>query len=39
MRETSIIDNFNFKVQAHARLCEENNELEEKMTSTEKISW
>ena len=28
MRETSITDNFNYKMQAHARECEENNELE-----------
>ena len=29
MRETSIIDNLNCKMQAHARVCEEN-KLEEK---------
>ena len=28
MRETSIIDNLNCKMQAHARVCEEN-KLEE----------
>ena len=31
MRETSIMDNLNCKMQAHARVCEENiEELEEK---------
>ena len=30
MREIGIIDNLNCKVQAHARVCEENIELEEK---------
>ena len=33
MRETSIMDNLNCKMQAHARVCEENKselELEEK---------
>ena len=29
MRETSIMDNLNCKMQAHARVCEEN-KLEEK---------
>ena len=30
MRETSIMDNFNYKMQAHATVCEEN-KLEEKI--------
>ena len=37
MRETSILDNKNYKTQAHARVCEENKleelELEEKNTT------
>ena len=30
MRETSTMDNLSCKVQAYARVCEENIELEEK---------
>ena len=43
MRETSILDNKNYKTQAHARVCEENKleelelELEEKTTPIETI--
>ena len=29
MRETSIVDSLNCKIQAHARVCEENIEIEE----------
>ena len=31
--------NLNCKTQAHARVCKENNELEEKMRPIETISW
>ena len=37
--ETSTMDNLNCKMQAHARVCEENIELEEKATSIETILW
>ena len=37
MRETSIINNLNYKMQAHARVCEENIEFEKKMTPIESI--
>ena len=31
MRETNLMDNLNYKMQAHARVCKENKlELEEK---------
>ena len=36
MRETSIMDNLNCKIQAHARVCEEN-KLEEKTMPIETI--
>ena len=36
MRETSIMNNLNCKIQAHARVCEEN-KLEEKMVPIETI--
>ena len=37
-REISIMDNYNCKMQACVRVCEENNkELEEKTTPTETI--
>ena len=36
MRETSIINNLSYKMQAHARVCEEN-KLEEKMMPIETI--
>ena len=36
MRETSTMDNLNCKIQAHARVCEEN-KLEEKTTPNETI--
>ena len=36
MRETSIMDNLNCKMYAHARVCEEN-QLEEKMIPIETI--
>ena len=38
MRETSIMGNLNCKMQAHARVCEEN-KLEEKTTLIETILW
>ena len=39
MKETSIINNLNYKVQAHARMCQENKlELEQK-TTIEIILW
>ena len=40
MRETSIMNNQNCKMQAHARVCEENNEelaIEAKMMPSETI--
>ena len=36
MRETNIMYNLNYKMQAHARVCEEN-KLEEKMMPIETI--
>ena len=40
MRETIIMDNWNYKTQAHTRVCEENKlELEEKMMPIEIILW
>ena len=33
------MDNLNCKMQAHARVCEENIELEEKMMPIETILW
>ena len=38
MRETSTMDNLSCKMQAHARVCEEN-ELEEKTMPIEIILW
>ena len=38
MRETSIMDNLNCKMQAYARVCEEN-KLEEKTMPIETILW
>ena len=38
MRETSILDNLNCKMQAHAKVCEEN-KLEEKTKPIEIILW
>ena len=37
MRKTSIIDNFNCKMQAHARVCEEYKLEENKATPIEII--
>ena len=37
MRETSIMDNLTCKMKAHARVCEENKTLEEKMIAIETI--
>ena len=37
MRETSIMDNLNCKMQAHARVCKENKLEEEKMKPIEII--
>ena len=34
---TSTMDNLNCKTQAHVRVCEENKELQEKLTAHERI--
>ena len=42
MREKSIVNNLNCKMQAHARVCEENKlqlKLEEKTMPIEIILW
>ena len=35
MRKTSILNKLNHKLQAHARVCEENRELEKKQNLVE----
>ena len=39
MRETSIMNNLNYKMQAHARVRKENTELKEKTMPIETILW